>query len=95
MPLVVSWIVAGLGWLFRSKLGQWIVAGMAFIGLQLATNEFAVGPILAQIQSVVGQTGGDAVGWVAFFNLDKYITCILSAYAVATGKRVFLARRSP
>jgi hypothetical protein len=36
---------------------------------------------------------GEAVAWIAFFNGDKYITIILSAYAVASAKGVILRRR--
>jgi hypothetical protein len=94
VPLIAGWIATAIAWFFKNKLGQWIVAAMAFIGIQFATNEFAVGPILDQIQASIGQTGGEAMGWIAFFNLDQYITCIMSAYAVAAGKRVVLARRA-
>lgn len=93
MPALVAWIVAGFSSLFATKIGQWAVSVLVFLGLELGTQSFVVAPVLAQIKSVASGLSGDAIGWVAFFNLDKYITVILSAYAVGAGKRVILQRR--
>lgn len=92
-PIVVGWIVAGISRIFATRLGGWIASAMVFLGLQWGVQEFAIEPIMAQIQSAFGGVTGVAASWAAFFNIDRYITCILSAYAVANGKRAFLQRR--
>lgn len=92
MPALIAWLVAALSAVFASRIGQWVVSALVFLGLELAVTSFAVEPILNQIKGVASGVG-DAVGWLAFFNLDKYITVILSAYAVGAGKAAFLRRR--
>lgn len=93
-PAVVGWIVAGISRIFATRLGGWAAAALAFLGLQWATHSFVMAPVIGQVQAAIGGAGGDAVAWLGFFNLDRYITIILSAYAVASGKRAFLRRRS-
>lgn len=94
MPALVAWLGAAIARIFATRLGMWIATALAFLGLQLATNEVVLTPVLNQFQAAISQTGADAVGWIAFFNLDKYISCIVSAYAVAAGKSVVLRRRA-
>ena len=93
MPAIIGWIVAGISRIFATRLGAWVAQAMFFLGLQWATHEFAVEPLLAQVQSAVASGGGTVVAWVGFFNVDRYFTCILSAYAVVAGKRAILQRR--
>lgn len=94
MPALVVWIIAGLSSLFASKIGQWCVSALVFLGLELATQSFVTAPIIGQIQSIATGLPGDAVGWLAFLNADKYVTIILSALAVAAGKSAILRRRA-
>jgi len=92
MPAIIAWVGAAIAWVFSKKLGQWIVGAMVFLGLQFAVNTYAVGPLLDQIKSIANGAGGDALGWIAFFNLDKYISIILSAYATAATSGVVLRK---
>jgi hypothetical protein len=94
MPALIAWIVAAISTAFSSRIGQWCVSALVFLGLELAVNSFAVGPILDQIKAVAMGLPADALGWVAFFNLDKYITIVLSAMAVGAGKSAILRRRA-
>lgn len=93
MPAIVAWIVAAFARLFASRAGQWVTSILVFLGLEMATREVVVAPLLAQIQAVAGSVGAGVV-WVGFFNIDRYITIILSAYAVGAGKSVILRRRA-
>lgn len=93
MPAILLWLGAALSSLFASRIGQWVASAMVFLGLSFAVSKFAVGPILGQIQAVASGLAGDALGWLAFFNVDKYVTIILSAYAVGAGKSVLLRKR--
>ena len=92
--IFINWLMAALSKLFTSRLGMWIASAMAFFGLEWATNEVVLDPIVDQIRALMSSTGGDAIGWLAFFNVDRYLSCIVSAYAVAAGKAVFLRRRA-
>lgn len=94
MPAIIAWVLAGLSRLFASRAGQWVTSILVFLGLEMAVREVAVEPIIAQIQTVASGLAGDAVAWLAFFNLDRYITIVISAYAVASGKSVMLRRKA-
>jgi hypothetical protein len=94
MPALVAWIMAGLSAVFSSQIGRWIVSAFLFLGLELGTQKAVTGPMLTYMQSVTSGLSADAVGWLGFFNIDKYITIIMSAYATAGVGRVLLRRRS-
>lgn len=93
MPALVAWIVAGLSRIFATRIGMWVVSALVFLGLELGTQRVVLGPVLGQIQSVSGGLGGDAVGWLAFFNVDRYLSIIISAYGAAAAKGVILRKR--
>ena len=93
MPAFVAWIVAGLSSLAASRLGSWIIGALLFMGIEMAATSFVVGPALAKITAAMGGVTGDAAGWLAFFNIDKYITIILSAYAGAAARNALFFRK--
>lgn len=94
MPALVAWIAAAIASVFSSQIGRWCVSLLVFLGLELGTQQVVVGPLITYMQGATSGLSGDAVQWLAFFNLDKYITCILSASATAGVGRVILRRRS-
>lgn len=87
MPMLVGWLLSGLAWLFRSQLGQFIVAAMAWLGLSFAASEFAVEPLLEALQfhvQAVGGAGPYAAAALAWFGVLKFdIACTMIASAVA------------
>lgn len=105
MPLlapIVSAILSGLAWLFRNRIGQWIVAALAWMGLAWATTEFAVDPWLDLLEQHVsgvggGQLGATALQWFGVLKFDKCCTMIASAVVTKFGMesaRAFLVKRS-
>ncbi|WP_182267820.1 DUF2523 family protein [Stenotrophomonas maltophilia] len=76
-------LLAGLSRLFSTRVGQWILSALAFLGLNFVAQEFAVTPLLDQIKGSINGAPGDILAWVGFLNVDKYVTLILSAYATA------------
>ncbi|RRU12123.1 DUF2523 family protein [Stenotrophomonas sp. 278] len=76
-------LLAGLSRLIQTRLGQWLLAALAFLGLNFVTQEFAVDPLLNQIKQAFSGAPADIVAWLAFLNLDKYVTLVVSAYATA------------
>lgn len=104
MPMLVGWLVAGIAWLFRSQLGQFIVAAMAWIGISFAVNEFAVEPFLDALQMHVQDIGtagpyaAVALAWFGVLKFDVACTMIGSAVAIkyatgAAGNAVRLVKR--
>lgn len=87
--------------LASSRLGWWLLAAIQFFGIQWATTEFVADPLMAQIQASFTAMGGVAVygakilRWLAFMNVDRYITGVMSAYASAAGASWLRMRRKP
>lgn len=93
MPAIIAWVVAGLARIVATRIGMWIVSGLVFLGLELGTQKVVLGPVLTQLQSVSSGLAGDAAGWLAFFNVDRYLSIIISAYGAAAAKGVILRKR--
>lgn len=94
-----------IAWLKSTKLGSFIwfslftwmgaIVGkiLTLIGVTLAVNEFAL-PTLTEL--VAGHLLNMPTMWVqllALTNIDKAITIIMSAFAIAVADRVYVARR--
>lgn len=100
-PLVLAPIVAMiLAWISRImmiKAGIWVIGALAYIGLYFGTQSFVVDPLIDQVRAIAeGSTTGAMAEWVAFLNVDRAITMILSAYVTAGGinaTKVALFRR--
>lgn len=84
---------AVLGRLVASRLGFWIASALATLGLQLAVQQFAVGPAIDMVQTNFNGVPGDLVAWVSYLNVDKFITIVLSAYAAAATMSAIKLRR--
>ncbi|WP_164240842.1 DUF2523 family protein [Stenotrophomonas maltophilia] len=76
-------LLAGLSRLVGTRLGQWVLSALAFLGINFMTQKFAVDPLLGQIKSSFAGAPGEIVAWLGFLNVDKYVTLVLSAYATA------------
>jgi hypothetical protein len=85
-------LTAALGWLVRSQIGRWIAIALAAIGIQFAVTEGVMYPLIDYIASNASGGVGAATQWFGFFNVDRYITLILSAYASAAAVG-FVAQR--
>lgn len=103
MPAALGWIISGLitgiTWLFKNRIGQFITAILAFLGISLATYTFAVQPFIDQLESMAnagmggGQFSAFALNFLGIMNFDKALTMIISAvaakHAVGAGKVFF------
>ena len=83
MPVIWAALTSAFGWLVRSQIGRWIVIALGAIGIQFVATEALLDPLIAHISSNVGGGVGAATAWLGFFNVDRYVTLILSAYAAA------------
>ena len=97
VPLVapiIAGLVAAFSRLIATRAGMWVVSVLGFLGLSLATQTVAMGPIMDQVASHMSGVGGELAQWMGVLNLDRYVSVCLSAYTVGTVKRAFLARRA-
>lgn len=92
MPAIIAAFLAAMSRLLSSRVGAYALSALGFIGLSVATQTFAVTPLLDQIIAYAGATG-DAIQWLSFFNFDKAITILASAvtvkYSMQAGKAFF------
>lgn len=85
-------LTSALGWLVRSQIGRWLSIGLTALGLQFVATEAVLDPLVSYIEANVAGAGGAAVAWLGFFNVDRYITLILSAYVAAASVSVAIQR---
>lgn len=86
---------AWLGEFVASKVGFWVLSALVFFGLQWGTTEFVVEPLLARIQEAFSGAPSDIIQWLAFLNVDRYVTIVLSAYATAASVGGLKLMRKP
>jgi hypothetical protein len=83
---------AAFGWLVRSQIGRWLAIGLAALGIQFAVTEGVMTPLIEYINANASGGVGAATVWLGFFNVDRYISLIVSAYAAAAAVG-FVAQR--
>ncbi|MGE8288532.1 MAG: DUF2523 family protein [Stenotrophomonas sp.] len=81
--------------LFSTRIGQWFLSLLAFLGIQWAAQKFAVDPVLDLIKSAVSGAPAVIIEWIGFLNLDRYVTLVLSAYAIAAAGSALKMRMKP
>ena len=86
MPALAAWIAAMLSRYLIVKAGFFVASILAFIGVQMVTQEVVIDPILDYVRNIGGSLPPVAAQWFAFFNVDRYITIIFSAYTVGEGR---------
>lgn len=94
MPILAAWIAR----IFASRIGQWIVSALVFLGLSIGTEQAVIGPFRDSIAATWAGMGGNVAAGLAYINVDKFITIILSAMtarATLSAGRAFLRRRGP
>lgn len=99
-----SWprIVSGLAWLFKSRIGLFIVTAFTWLGINLGTIKLVLDPAIAQLRAYAqaGYGGGDlgatAMAWLGVLNFDKALTMVISAivakHAIMQG-RLYLFKK--
>lgn len=99
MPLPVVGLGLGaigafLSRVVATRIGYWVLAAITFLGIQFVATEFVADPLLSQIQAGFAGAPADILEWLAFLNVDKYITMILSAYAAAAAVGTLRMRKA-
>lgn len=99
---IVAGVVSGITYMYRTKLGLFIMGAMIWLGISLATVKIILEPAIELLEGYAsgGMPGGDfgvaAVQWMGVLNFDRAITMVISAivskHAVVQG-RLFLFKR--
>jgi hypothetical protein len=86
VPVFVAWI----GEMLLSIVGQMALSALVSVGIGFALSAGFSGVIDSTwLQSMLGQAG-PLLGWVGFFQIDRCMTVVLSAWA---GRRIVDAAR--
>jgi hypothetical protein len=92
MPAILvvafEWLVAALGWLVRSQIGQWILAALAFFGIKFFVADNAIEALMSFVQERMAGVPSFMADWLGYVNVDRYISIVLSAYATVLAKRL-------
>lgn len=90
-------LLAALSRLFATRIGQWIAAAMAWLGLTWATQSAVVQPLIDEIKATAQGVSGPALEWLGYLQFDVALSMVFSAlaakYAIQAG-RAFLMRRT-
>jgi len=99
---IVAGVISGITYMYRTKLGLFIMSAMIWLGINFATVKIAIEPAIDLLQGYAsgGMPGGEfgtaAVQWMGVLNFDRAITMVISAivskHAVMQG-RLFLFKR--
>jgi hypothetical protein len=100
---IVAGIVTGISYMYRTKLGLFIMMAMVWLGINFASLKIVLEPAIDLLLGYAnggGGSGGEyatvAWGWLGVMNFDKALTMIVSAvvtrHATMQG-RLFLFRR--
>ncbi|MGJ4801775.1 DUF2523 family protein [Luteimonas sp. SDU82] len=99
---VVAGVVSGITYMFKTKLGLFIMGAMVWLGINFATIKIIIEPAIDLLLGYAeggmggGQFAGPAIAWMGVLNFDKAITMVISAivskHAVMQG-RLFLFKR--
>lgn len=95
MPALAPWLIsfitgflAALGRLIMMKAGEWLTAGLLFIGIKFIAYEGVVEPIRNTAANALTGLPGNILQWIGVLRVDQYLTIVFSAYAAALAKRV-------
>jgi hypothetical protein len=102
MPVFIGFLIDGIIWMFRTRLGFFIASAMVWLGVSWGTTKLVVTPVVSALESYMapGGIGASPIGaacvsWLGVLCFDKAITMICSAYVAkqsATAARLFLVK---
>lgn len=90
MPVVVGWIVWGIG----AALVSWVVRVILAFGLAVVTTTVALPPLKDWLMGYVSGMPADVVHLFGYMGVDRGLSLILSALAVAAASRVSVRNKS-
>lgn len=98
MPVVLTELLAVLGpWIMRFFAAKAVIMVAGFLGrlgLVLATNEFAVQPLIDHAVTAWSSIPPDFQCWIAAFGVTRAASIMVSGLTLIAAKRVFFAKSS-
>jgi hypothetical protein len=91
MPWLVAIIIQALVWVFRSRIGLFILSALAWLGLTYGTQKVVVQPAIEALQGYLTGMGSSsglgaaAFAWVGVLKFDVACTMMISAITTKLG----------
>lgn len=105
MQAIIAAILSGVVYLFKNRLGLFIMSAMVWLGINFATINLVVEPAIDTLEAYAngmkqGGTGlaAAAGAWIGVMQFDKALTMVISAFATVTlirKGRLFLFKNGP
>ncbi|WP_202843416.1 DUF2523 family protein [Luteimonas saliphila] len=99
---IVAGVVSGITYMFKTKLGLFIMAAMIWLGINFATIKIVLEPAIDLLLGYAdgGLGGGEfaptAIAWMGVLQFDRAITMVVSAIVtkhVVMQGRLYLFKR--
>lgn len=97
MPLITAFLAALGPWIARFFMAKAVLMVAGFLGrlgLVLATNEFAVEPLVDMVIAKYASLPGSLQCWLGVFGVMKAVSVMLSGLTLISAKQVFFAKSS-
>lgn len=94
LAALVAGITGAFGRLIATRVGMWGVSILGFLGLSLAVQTVVMDQAVDLVNAHMAGVSGDLARWLGVLKIDRYVSVVISAYTVATVKKVFLARKA-
>lgn len=95
MPVLLAPLIAllirALTVMLAVKGVLFVVRIMGLLGIAFATNEYAIEPLLNQIESSYAGMPATITQWIEAFGISEVASLIVTAYTIAGAQRVFIA----
>lgn len=91
MPIIVAWIVEALVWVFRSRIGFILAAGLAWLGINLVTFNVVLEPAIDILNGALNNAeGASGIGhtmwqWFQVLQFPGALQMVVTAYATRAG----------
>lgn len=89
---LIEVVGAAFSRLMATQLGRWVLQALLFFGISFVSNKIVSGAVTPALQSAFAGIGGTALAWMAYCNVDRAITIVLSAYATVSATRWTIMR---
>jgi hypothetical protein len=91
MPLLVGWLIEAIIWVFKNRIGLFILQALVWLGITYGTQKVVITPTMNAIQGYMTSMssssgiGAAAFQWIGVLQFDIACTMLLSAYVTKLG----------
>lgn len=88
----MPWLIGAISGLIFSKAGAWIAGALAALGIGLTVQVALFDQLMDYAQTGFSGLPSTAAHWLGFFNVDRYVSIVLSGYVGASAKKIIMKK---